>query len=104
TVDKFEYKYKNEEIGVELTDIILGIICNIIDNKNNSKRSMKKNRFIVELLKNKEFNSFIRNIKYFEWNYSSTLTKIDFSNYVNIFLAEQDEWIRHLSMIETEIE
>lgn len=104
TVDNFEYKYKNEEIGVELTDVILGIIRNIIDNKSNSKRVIKKNKLIVELLKNKEFNSFIRNIKYFEWNYSSTLTKIDFSNYVNMFLSNQDEWIEYLERVNNEID
>lgn len=96
TVDKFEYKHKNEEIGVELTDVILGIIRNIIDNKN-SKRANKKNNLIVEFLKNEEFNKFIRNIKYFEWNYSSNLTRLDFSDYINIFLASQEEWINHLS-------
>lgn len=96
TVNKFEYKHKNEEIGVELTDVILGIIRNIIDNKD-SKRANKKNRMIVELLKNEEFNQFLRNIKYFEWNYSSSLTRVDFSDYINIFLAGQGEWIDYLA-------
>lgn len=96
TINKFEYKHKNEEIGVELTDVILGIIRNIIDNRD-SKRSNKKNRMIVELLKNEEFNKFLRNIKYFEWNYSSSLTRVDFSDYINIFLAGQDEWMDYLA-------
>ena len=52
---------------------------------------------IVELLKNEEFNKFLRNIKYFEWNYSSSLTRVDFSDYVNIFLSGQEEWINYLA-------
>ncbi len=96
TVGKFEYKHKNEEIGVELTDVILGIIRNIIDNKN-SKRANKKNSLIVEFLKNNKFNEFLRNIKCFEWNYSSSLTRVDFSDYINIFLSDQDEWISYLA-------
>lgn len=97
TIDNFQYKHKNEEIGVELTDTILGIIRNIIANNNSSKRSKKKNNLILELLKNKEFYDFLSNIKFFEWNYSNSLTKVDFSDYINIFLSSQLEWINYLS-------
>ena len=96
-IDEFKYKHKNEEIGVELTDVILGIMRNIIDNNNCSKRAIKKNLLIVEFLKNEKFNQFLRNIKFFEWNYSNSLTKVDFSDYINIFLANQEEWIGYLS-------
>ena len=95
-ITKFEYKYKNEEIGVEFTDVILGVVRNIIENKSSSTRARRKNCLIVEFLKNDEFNKFIRNIKYFEWNYSSSLTRVDFSDYVNIFLSDQEEWINYL--------
>ena len=95
-INKFEYKYKNEEIGVEFTDVILGVVRNIIENKSSSTRARRKNCLIVEFLKNDEFNKFIRNIKYFEWNYSSSLTRVDFSDYVNIFLSDQEEWINYL--------
>ncbi len=96
-INGFEYKKKNEEIGVELTDVLLGIIRNIIINRNESKRLKKKNMLITELLKNRKFNEFIRNIKYFEWNYSSRLNQIEFSDYVDIFLSNQNEWIEYLS-------
>lgn len=97
TIDNFKYKHKNEEIGVELTDTILGIIRNIIDNNNGSNRSKKKNNLIIELLKNEQFYKFLSNIKFFEWNYSNSLTKVDFSDYINIFLSSQPEWINYLS-------
>ncbi|WP_455543084.1 DUF3800 domain-containing protein [Intestinibacter sp.] len=97
TIDNFKYKHKNEEIGVEFTDVILGIIRNIIDNNNASKRAINKNLLIVEFLKNKEFNKFLRNVKFFEWNYSNSLTKVDFSDYINIFLSGQEEWISYLT-------
>lgn len=29
-------------------------------------------------------------------NYSSSLTRVDFSDYVNIFLSDQEEWINYL--------
>lgn len=95
-VNKFLYKHKNEEIGVELTDVILGIVRNIIENKSSSNRYIRKNRLIVEFLKNDKFNDFIRNIKYFEWNYSNSLTRVDFTDYMNMFLSNQDEWIEYL--------
>ena len=69
---------------------------NNIENKSSSTRARRKNCLIVEFLKNDEFNKFIRNIKYFEWNYSSSLTRVDFSDYVNIFLSDQEEWINYL--------
>ena len=77
-------------------EIILGVVRNIIENKSSSTRARRKNCLIVEFLKNDEFNKFIRNIKYFEWNYSSSLTRVDFSDYVNIFLSDQEEWINYL--------
>lgn len=97
TIDNFEYKHKNEEIGVELTDMILGIIRNIIDNNSTSNRSKRKNALIVELFKNEDFHKFLSNIKFFEWNYSKSLTKVDFSDYINIFLSNQPDWINYLA-------
>ncbi len=95
-IEHFSYKHKNEEIGVEFTDLILGVVRNIVENKSNSIRSQRKNYLIVEFLKNNKFKEFIKNIKYFEWDYSRNLTKIDFSDYVNIFLSNQKEWIEYL--------
>lgn len=95
-INKFKYKKKNEEIGVELTDLILGIIRTIIVNNNESNRLKKKNKLIIELLKDKNFYKFLSNIKYFEWNYSNSLTKVNFCNYINVFLSSQEDWINYL--------
>lgn len=97
-IESFNYKEKNEEIGVELTDLILGIIRNIVTNDNSSKRVKKKNKLIIELMKNKDFYDFITNIKYFEWNYSKSLVKVNFGDYVNLFLANQEDWIEYLAI------
>ena len=89
------YKNKNEEIGVELTDIILGIIRTVMNNsKSNSVR--KKNELIVKLCKNKDFRVFLENILYFECDFSKNLKQIDFRNYLTEFLQEQDEWLKFL--------
>lgn len=96
-IENFCFKNKNEEIGIEFTDLILGIVRNIIDNNKTSRRSIKKNELIVEFLKIDKFKEFLSNIKFFEWNYSDKLTKIDFSDYIKIFLADDDNWIEYLT-------
>lgn len=92
-----DYKEKNEEIGVEIVDLILGIIRTIILNKSDSKKSIAKNELIVELLKDKNFYSFMSNIKYFEWSSDYELKKIDFNYYIQLFLSKQETWINYLA-------
>ena len=96
-INSFEFSHKNQEIGIEFTDLILGIVRNIIDNKNNSERARRKNEFIIELLQIDDFRKFLENIKFFEWNYTDTLKRLDFSDYINIFLSDKDSWIDYLS-------
>lgn len=100
-VNSFYYKNKNQEIGVELTDLLLGIVRVIIQNKNNceSKRIKNKNLLVLEILKINEFMYFLKNIKYFEWNNSKELKKINFEDYINNFLANQEEWIKYIDEI-----
>ncbi|MCS6112581.1 DUF3800 domain-containing protein [Clostridium botulinum] len=91
------YKEKNEEIGVELVDIILGIVRTIILNKNTSKKYIARNELIVELLKDKNFNSFLSKIGYFEWSSDYELKKINFNYYIQLFLSNQESWINYLA-------
>ncbi|MEL7597146.1 MAG: hypothetical protein AAGU01_02975, partial [Clostridiaceae bacterium] len=95
-VNKFYYKNKNEEIGVELTDLLLGIVRTIIFNKNSSRTYKAKNELVVEFLKIEEFFSFLSNIKYFEWKNSHQLKQIDFNKYIKLFLAQQENWLNYL--------
>ncbi|MBV4416528.1 hypothetical protein [Clostridium tyrobutyricum] len=65
-----DYKSKNVEIGVGLTDLILEI---------------------------KDFYTFLSNIKYFEWTGAYDLKEINFSQYIESFLSQQDSWLDYLS-------
>lgn len=96
-IENCDYKEKNEEIGVELVDIILGIIRTIIINKNTSKKYIARNELIVELLKDDNFNSFLSNIAYFEWSSDNELKKVDFKYYIQLFLSKQELWINYLA-------
>lgn len=82
---------KGQEIGVELTDIILGFIRTIIDNdkENISKGKKERKLLVLELLKNKDFYNFMSNINYFEWIHKRKLTKIDFHKYIQLFLLDE---------------
>lgn len=97
TIKNCEYKTKNTEIGVELTDLILGIIRTIIINSNTSGSKIKKNSLVVELLKIEDFYVFLSNIKYFEWTSNYELKKLNFNQYIKLFLSQQSNWLDYLS-------
>jgi hypothetical protein len=87
---------KNVEIGVELTDLLLGIIRTVIENKSDdhSKAVKIKNGVIIELIKNDQFYAFLERIRYFEWTNAKELTEIGFNDYLQLFLASHhDKWV-----------
>ncbi|MFS0883325.1 DUF3800 domain-containing protein [Metabacillus niabensis] len=103
-VEKCEMVSKGVEIGVELVDLLLGIIRLIINNKKipfglsleeYSKKKLKgsymKTSLVIDLLKNNEFNNFLRNIKYFEWDSQKELNLVAFRDYLDLFMATNFE-------------
>lgn len=87
-VNNSSLKPKNEEIGIEIVDLVLGIIRTIIINQNNdSKGISSKNDLVIDLLKNPNFYSLLKNIRYFEWSGSQELLEINFADYLQLFLA-----------------
>ncbi|MED0657740.1 hypothetical protein P4S75_10430 [Anoxybacillus ayderensis] len=84
---------KNSEIGLELTDVLLGLIRTIIRNPTindkTSKIEQAKVRLTIELLKNPEFKEILSNIKYYEWRGNKELSFIHFSDYISAFLVKQ---------------
>ncbi|PDM38969.1 DUF3800 domain-containing protein [Parageobacillus toebii] len=93
-------KNKREEIGIEITDLLLGIVRQIIKNEVvpeglteqqlielKIKGRKKKIDLAVELLKNKELLSFLSTIKYYEWESNSELKERNFQDYLNLFLT-----------------
>lgn len=79
---------KGEEIGLEMTDLLLGIIRTIILNKENgTKGAAEKNHLVVELLKNHEFFSFIENVRLFEWTKTKELGDVNMIDYLQLFMA-----------------
>lgn len=99
-VFKCDYYNKNTQIGLEITDLILGIIRTIINNNKNdrdiSNTKKAKNQLVVELFKNQNFYNFMSKIDYFEWTSSSELKQVDFSNYIKLFLSNSNEWLKYL--------
>ncbi len=97
-IEKFRYETKNKEIGVEITDLLLGIIRTIILNKSESKTQRAKNDLVTKFLMIDKFYSFISNIKYFEWTNTYELKQVDFNKYIKLFLSEQDIYLKYLSV------
>ncbi|OWZ83255.1 DUF3800 domain-containing protein [Natranaerobius trueperi] len=84
---------KNQEIGLELTDLILGIIRTILLNHevddNTSKGKKERIELTLDLLQINEFYTFLKNLKYFEWTSDKQLNEVYFKDYIMLFLAKQ---------------
>ncbi|MGH1329127.1 DUF3800 domain-containing protein [Bacillus pretiosus] len=96
--EKFYAKYcemlpKNSEVGLELTDVLLGLIRTIIRNPtiqlSTSKIEREKVRLTAELLQNDALKKILKNMKYYEWRGNKELNKINFHDYIQAFLIKQ---------------
>jgi hypothetical protein len=80
---------KGEEIGVEMTDMLLGIVRTIIENKpSTTLKPTAKNKLTMHLLRNPDFCSLIQNIRYFEWDQSKELPEVSLTSYLQLFMAK----------------
>lgn len=93
SIDNSRLYPKNKEIGIELTDTLLGILRIVIENEDvtrkngeNSKTLWRKKKFIY---RNRELlEQFFRKTNYFELSGHSTLEKRDLIPYFSLFLSK----------------
>ena len=81
---------KHTEIGVELVDIILGIIRVILNFEKIEKISKTykaKVDLVNEILQIPNIYEFFASIKYFEWNSVNSLKEIKFKDYLDAYIA-----------------
>ena len=80
---------KNTEIGVEFTDLLLGIIRIIISKPSpNSNTYLAKADLVNNILAIPEYYTFFTTIKYYEWDYTQSLKEIKFKDYVDAYIAQ----------------
>lgn len=95
SVDNVELKGKGCDVGLELTDLILGIMRYIIKNEPETKsnRVKKKTAFIIKNLKRNSdlYSIFSNRVSFYEWKNDSALKEIDFNIYLKAFLAQNHE-------------
>jgi len=87
-------KPKGTDVGLEITDLLLGIIRFIIKNepKSKSNRHRKKTVFVVNLLKNNSvYCLFSQRIMFFEWTKGNELKEVDFNSYLKAFIAKNED-------------
>ncbi|KYD23169.1 DUF3800 domain-containing protein [Caldibacillus debilis] len=83
------YAPKKTEVGIELTDILLGMIRTILINPDFSgRKNTAKINLIMKLLKDPRFESLLSNIRYYEWTNSQKLTEIKFNDYLRLFMSK----------------
>lgn len=87
-IDNVELKPKGVDVGLEMTDLILGIMRTIIKNSQDSNRIRKKNQFIIELFREDEFvyELFSKRIRLYEWNQNTSLRQVNFNDYIEAFI------------------
>ena len=91
---------KGQIIGVELVDLLLGIIRLIISNKTipkgltieeykvlKIKGLFMKHQLVIELLRIPSFYDFLCNIRFYEWDSHKELAEVPFKDYLNLFMA-----------------
>ena len=85
------YLGKKVSYGIELVDLLLGMVRTIISNDSSrSARKRVKNELIMELINNKEshFLTFIKTVTLFEWNgHSNELIAIPIDKYLDVFIS-----------------
>jgi hypothetical protein len=80
---------KGQEIGVEMTDMLLGVVRTILENKDSSGvKVASKNKLTMHLLRNENFYSLIQNIRYFEWDQSKELPEVSLTSYLQLFMSK----------------
>lgn len=87
---------KNSEIGIELTDLLLGVIKTILQNQileDSTSAQKAKILLVCNLLSLNDFYNFLCNIKYFEWDYTCSLREINFKEYLDYFVARNFTYI-----------
>lgn len=84
---------KNTKIGLECTDLLIGIVRFILENDISSNNKKMKNKLIIDLLKDTDIFNFFNNICIYKWSYNQKLIKIPFSPILKIFL-NQEKWIK----------
>lgn len=92
-VEKCSLKPKGEDVGLEITDLILGIVRTIIKNEPQSTSSNQKKRIgiIMTLLKNPDvYRLFSTKIMFFEWTRSNELKERNFNDYLRAFISENE--------------
>jgi len=94
-INNVELKPKGVDVGLEMTDLVLGIMRTIIKNSRTTNRNKRKNKFIINLFKNEDFvyKLFSERVRLYEWNQNTSLRQIDFNEYLEAFInSNNDLW------------
>lgn len=83
------YCGKKVEIGVELTDLLIGIVRTILENNDKtSNRKKEQIKLIIYLLRNKFLQPFLKKTRLFELGKSGELKELNIFPSVNMFISK----------------
>lgn len=88
-VRECDYRSKGQEIGVEFIDILLGIVSTILDNPSaDSKKKRAKINLVLQLLKGKHLQPFLKSLRLFELQQSNQLKEANIEASIKLFIAK----------------
>lgn len=86
-ITECHYRSKGEEIGLELIDLLLGMVSLILDNPVAPGTKKKaKIALVLKLLKNDKLHPFINRLRLFQLNHSNQLVEVDFNYSIKLFI------------------
>ncbi|MCG7337068.1 hypothetical protein MHZ95_17550 [Sporosarcina sp. ACRSM] len=87
-INEFDYRAKGEEVGVEMVDLLLGMVGLILNNPINPGRKRKaKITLTLKLLKCNKLQPFLKNLRLFQLKNSNRLIEMNIEASVKLFIA-----------------
>lgn len=96
-ITECDYRAKGEEIGVEIVDLLLGMVGLILDNpiSPGNKKKAKIN-LTLKLLKYNKMQPFLKNLRLFQLKNSNQLIEANVGTSIKLFIARNYEIFRSL--------
>ena len=87
-----DYRSKGQEIGIEIIDILLGIVGLILDNPSaESNKKKAKVHLVLKLLKENKLQPFLKNLRLFELQQSNQLKEANIEASIKLFISKNYE-------------
>lgn len=91
-IHSFDYRKKGEEIGIEMVDLLLGMVGLILNNPvSPGNKQKEKIKLVLKLLKYEKLQPYLKKLRLFQLKNSNQLTEVNVESSVKLFIARNYE-------------